>query len=159
MLQVRPQALQLQAWTIRCSCRPVFSRLPSLKRRRKRRRKTWHKLGEIVFEMRLHSNGREVQVIPRLFRIRDLVASLARSTSREITNFNFLGHSSIFFPDCHHGSSSSSFCFQTGQTGKKRSVAATNHPGAFVRIRNMTPCSVFRRAADFVNVVIGGLDP
>ena len=136
--------------------RTVFSRFPSLKRRRRKRRKNWHKLGENVFEMRLHSNGREV--IPRLFRTRR-VASLARSASREITKFNLPGHSSIFFPDCHHGSSSSSFSFQTGQTGRKRSAAATNHPGAFVRIRNMTPCSVFRRHLDFVNVVIGGLDP
>ena len=95
--------------------RPVFSRLPSLKRRRRRRRKNWHKLWENVFEMRLHSNGREV--IPRLFRTRR-VASLARSASRQIPNSISPGIVPFFSPTATTGALLLRFLFRLGKREK-----------------------------------------
>ena len=66
-------------------------------------------------------------------RTRDLIASSARSASREMANSIAPGIVTSFPATGTPGPSSSSSSFQTGhaqsfQTGKKRPAAATNHP-------------------------------
>ena len=63
-----------------------------------------------------------------LMRTRDLIASSARSASREVTNSIAPGIVPSFPATATLGPSSSSSSSQAGQTGKKRPAAATNHP-------------------------------
>ena len=106
--------------------------------------------------MRLRFNGREV--IPRCsLRTRDLKASSARSASREMTNSIARGIVPSFPATTTPDPPSSSSSFQTEQTRKRglqlqRIIQACN---TCIRIRNITPSSVFRRHLYFMNVVIG----
>ena len=76
-------------------------------------------------EIALQRSGRNTSL---LMRTRDLIASSARSASREVTNSITPGIVPSFPATATPGPSSSLSSPQTGQTGKKRPAAATNHP-------------------------------
>lgn len=104
-----------------------FSRLPSLKRRRRRGRKNWYKLWENLFDNRLLLNG--WKVIPCcLWRTHDIIASLARPREPRKDKFHRPDIVPSFPVTATSGPSSSSSSFKTGKTGKK-SACAKNHPG------------------------------
>ena len=148
------------AWMIRCSCRPLFSRLPSLKRKRRRSapvvavgEKNGTMPGEIEFGI-CRLADRAKLATRRVLNKRGI-------TSRPL-ECNLI--SNTFSPNlCQFFRLLLRLLFRLGKREKtglqlQRIVQACSC-NACGRTCNITPYSIFRRHLYFINVVIGGLDP